>query len=65
MVLTDLDTTDWATRGVTHIVAAAMPLGRSGAVIMFHDSGGDRAQTVAALPAIITQLRARGTGSPP
>ena len=37
-----------------------MPRGRRGAVIMFHDGGGDRAQTVAALPAIITQLRARG-----
>jgi len=37
-----------------------MPRGRRGAIIMFHDGGGDRAQTVAALPAIITQLRARG-----
>jgi cellulose synthase/poly-beta-1,6-N-acetylglucosamine synthase-like glycosyltransferase/peptidoglycan/xylan/chitin deacetylase (PgdA/CDA1 family) len=60
VVLTDLDTKDWARPGVTHIVAAAMPRGRRGAVIMFHDAGGDRAQTVAALPAIITQLRARG-----
>ena len=60
VVLTDLDTKDWARPGVTHIVAAAMPRGRRGAVIMFHDGGGDRAQTVAALPAIITQLRARG-----
>ena len=29
-------------------------------VILLHDSGGDRAQTVAALPAIIDGLRARG-----
>jgi cellulose synthase/poly-beta-1,6-N-acetylglucosamine synthase-like glycosyltransferase/peptidoglycan/xylan/chitin deacetylase (PgdA/CDA1 family) len=60
VVLTSLDTTDWARPGVAHIVAAAMPRGRHGAIIMFHDGGGDRAQTVAALPAIITQLRARG-----
>jgi cellulose synthase/poly-beta-1,6-N-acetylglucosamine synthase-like glycosyltransferase/peptidoglycan/xylan/chitin deacetylase (PgdA/CDA1 family) len=60
VVFTDLDTKDWARPGVAHIVAAAMPPGRRGVIIMFHDGGGDRAQTVAALPAIITQLRARG-----
>ena len=60
VVLTNLDTTDWARPGVARIVAAATPRGRRGAIIMFHDGGGDRAQTVAALPAIITQLRARG-----
>ena len=65
VVLANLDTTDWARPGVAHIVAAATPRGRRGAIIMFHDGGGDRAQTVAALPAIITQLRARGTASPP
>jgi peptidoglycan/xylan/chitin deacetylase (PgdA/CDA1 family) len=60
VVLTSLDTKDWARPGVTHIVTAAMPRDRHGAVIMFHDGGGDRAQTVAALPAIITKLRAKG-----
>ena len=60
VVFTNLDTTDWARPGVAHIVAAAMPRGGRGAVIMFHDSGGNRAQTVAALPAVITRLRAEG-----
>jgi cellulose synthase/poly-beta-1,6-N-acetylglucosamine synthase-like glycosyltransferase/peptidoglycan/xylan/chitin deacetylase (PgdA/CDA1 family) len=60
VVLTNLDTTDWATPGVAHIVAAAMPRAGRGAIIMFHDGGGDRGQTVAALPAIITRLRAEG-----
>ena len=60
VVLTNLDTRDWARPGVARIVTAAMPRDHRGAIIMFHDSGGDRAQTVAALPAIITQLRARG-----
>src|SRR4029077_3630953 len=32
----------------------------SGNIILFHDGGGDRSQTVAALPEIIDQLRARG-----
>src|SRR5713226_3607766 len=32
----------------------------SGNIILFHDGGGDRSQTVAALPQIIDSLRARG-----
>jgi cellulose synthase/poly-beta-1,6-N-acetylglucosamine synthase-like glycosyltransferase/peptidoglycan/xylan/chitin deacetylase (PgdA/CDA1 family) len=60
VVFTTLDTKDWARPGVSHIVAAAMPKGDSGAIIMFHDGGGDRGQTVAALPAIITRLKQRG-----
>jgi cellulose synthase/poly-beta-1,6-N-acetylglucosamine synthase-like glycosyltransferase/peptidoglycan/xylan/chitin deacetylase (PgdA/CDA1 family) len=60
VVLTNLDTRDWARPGVAHIVAAALPRGGRGAIIMFHDGGGNRSQTVAALPGIITRLRARG-----
>lgn len=60
VVLTNLDTRDWARPGVGHIVAAAMLRGHRGAIIMFHDGGGDRSQTVAALPQVISRLRARG-----
>jgi cellulose synthase/poly-beta-1,6-N-acetylglucosamine synthase-like glycosyltransferase/peptidoglycan/xylan/chitin deacetylase (PgdA/CDA1 family) len=60
VVFTSLDTTDWARPGVKHIVAAAMPAGGRGAIIMFHDGGGDRSQTVAALPQIIERLKAEG-----
>ena len=60
VVFTNMDTKDWAKPGVRHIVAAATPRGGHGAIIMFHDSGGDRAQTVAALPAIIERLKAEG-----
>ena len=60
VVLTSLDTSDWARPGVRRIAAAAMPTGGRGAVIMFHDGGGNRAQTVAALPAVIAGLRAEG-----
>jgi cellulose synthase/poly-beta-1,6-N-acetylglucosamine synthase-like glycosyltransferase/peptidoglycan/xylan/chitin deacetylase (PgdA/CDA1 family) len=60
VVFTNLDTRDWARPGVAHIVAAAMPQSGRGAIIMFHDGGGNRAQTVAALPEIITRLRAEG-----
>ncbi|HEU5416562.1 MAG TPA: bifunctional polysaccharide deacetylase/glycosyltransferase family 2 protein [Streptosporangiaceae bacterium] len=60
VVFTNLDTKDWARPGVRRIVAAAMPHHGRGAIVMFHDGGGNRSQTVAALPAIITRLRARG-----
>ena len=60
VVFTSLDTMDWARPGVRHIVSAAMPAGGRGAIIMFHDGGGDRSQTVAALPVIIRRLRAEG-----
>jgi cellulose synthase/poly-beta-1,6-N-acetylglucosamine synthase-like glycosyltransferase len=33
---------------------------KSGNIILLHDSGGDREQTIAALPTIIDQLRAKG-----
>jgi cellulose synthase/poly-beta-1,6-N-acetylglucosamine synthase-like glycosyltransferase/peptidoglycan/xylan/chitin deacetylase (PgdA/CDA1 family) len=60
VAFTSLDTTDWARPGVSRIVAAAMPAGGRGAIIMFHDGGGNRGQTVAALPQIIVRLRAEG-----
>jgi cellulose synthase/poly-beta-1,6-N-acetylglucosamine synthase-like glycosyltransferase/peptidoglycan/xylan/chitin deacetylase (PgdA/CDA1 family) len=60
VVLTNLDTRDWARPGVKRIVAAAMPARGKGAVIMFHDGGGNRAQTVAALAIIITRLHSEG-----
>jgi cellulose synthase/poly-beta-1,6-N-acetylglucosamine synthase-like glycosyltransferase/peptidoglycan/xylan/chitin deacetylase (PgdA/CDA1 family) len=59
-VLANLDTRDWARPGVSRIAAAAMPRGNRGAIIMFHDGGGNRAQTVAALPQVISALQARG-----
>jgi cellulose synthase/poly-beta-1,6-N-acetylglucosamine synthase-like glycosyltransferase/peptidoglycan/xylan/chitin deacetylase (PgdA/CDA1 family) len=60
VVLTDLDTADWARPGVAHIVAAAIPRHGQGAIIIFHDGGGNRGQTLAALPVIIARLRAAG-----
>jgi peptidoglycan/xylan/chitin deacetylase (PgdA/CDA1 family)/glycosyltransferase involved in cell wall biosynthesis len=56
----DLDTKDWATSSVDSIVAAAMPPGQDGAVVMMHDGGGDRSATVAALDRLIPQLQQRG-----
>jgi peptidoglycan/xylan/chitin deacetylase (PgdA/CDA1 family) len=60
VVLADLDTRDWVRPGVSAIVSAGTPAGGSGAVVMMHDGGGDRSQTVAALTRLIPALQARG-----
>ncbi|MGH2915564.1 MAG: hypothetical protein ACRDMX_11305, partial [Solirubrobacteraceae bacterium] len=54
------DTSDYLQPGVPTIVARALDGARPGAIILLHDAGGDRAQTVAALPRIVSGLRARG-----
>ena len=60
LVLADRDTRDWSRPGVAAIVRAALPAHHAGAVVMLHDGGGNRAETVAALRQIITGLKARG-----
>jgi peptidoglycan/xylan/chitin deacetylase (PgdA/CDA1 family) len=60
MVLWTVDTNDYLRPGVSAIVNAAVGGARPGAIILLHDAGGDRSQTVAALPRIIRALRARG-----
>jgi len=50
---------DWSLPGTSVIVSRILQLAGNGAIILLHDGGGNRFQTVAALPAIIEQLRAR------
>ncbi len=57
MVLWTVDTNDYRRPGVSAIVDAAVDGARPGAIILMHDAGGDRSQTVAALPRIIAALR--------
>ena len=59
MVLWTVDTNDDRRPGVPAIVDAAVDGARPGAIILMHDAGGDRSQTVAALPQIIAALRRR------
>jgi peptidoglycan/xylan/chitin deacetylase (PgdA/CDA1 family) len=54
------DPQDWARPGVQTIVYRALSEASNGGIILLHDGGGDRSQTVAALPLIIDALRARG-----
>jgi cellulose synthase/poly-beta-1,6-N-acetylglucosamine synthase-like glycosyltransferase/peptidoglycan/xylan/chitin deacetylase (PgdA/CDA1 family) len=60
IALADYDSQDWQRHGTASIVAHASPPGATGGVIMLHDGGGDRSQTVAALRELIPRLRARG-----
>jgi peptidoglycan/xylan/chitin deacetylase (PgdA/CDA1 family) len=60
MVLWSVDTDDYRDPGVEVIVQRATEGIKPGAIILLHDAGGDRSQTVAALPAIIQAVRARG-----
>ncbi len=57
----DQDTNDWRRPGARAIADAAMPdaPGR-GAVVLLHDAGGDRSQTVEALRILIPRLKAQG-----
>ncbi|MHA6720093.1 glycosyltransferase [Sphingomonas sp. RS6] len=60
------DPDDWKRPGTDEIVARAVAAvegatpDHSANIILLHDGGGDRSQTVAALPRIIAALRARG-----
>jgi peptidoglycan/xylan/chitin deacetylase (PgdA/CDA1 family) len=60
MVLWTIDTNDYRQPGVPAIVSSALTGARPGAIVLMHDAGGTRTETVAALPQIITGLRAKG-----
>jgi cellulose synthase/poly-beta-1,6-N-acetylglucosamine synthase-like glycosyltransferase/peptidoglycan/xylan/chitin deacetylase (PgdA/CDA1 family)/spore germination protein YaaH len=62
----NVDPLDWTTTTADRIVQRTVDQVLSGKgvratqIVLLHDSGGDRSATVAALPGIITELRARG-----
>jgi peptidoglycan/xylan/chitin deacetylase (PgdA/CDA1 family) len=55
-----IDPRDWALPGISEIESNVITNARPGAIVELHDGGGDRSQTLAALPDIITTLEARG-----
>ncbi|MFF3960049.1 bifunctional polysaccharide deacetylase/glycosyltransferase family 2 protein [Streptomyces griseorubiginosus] len=59
-VFVDTDSDDWKKPGVSKIVQWATPTGTSGASVLMHDAGGDREQTLEALPKYIEKMRAKG-----
>ncbi|MFA5844257.1 MAG: polysaccharide deacetylase family protein [Coriobacteriia bacterium] len=60
LVLWTVDPEDWSRPGAATIVKRVLELVRPGGVVLLHDGGGDRTQTIQALPYIIRGLRARG-----
>ena len=60
MVLWTVDTEDYRQPGVAAIAQTALAGARPGAIILMHDAGGDRSQTVSAIPQIVRGLRQRG-----
>ncbi|NKQ58888.1 glycosyltransferase [Amycolatopsis sp. K13G38] len=59
-VFTNEDSEDWQRPGVAAIIANATPQGQRGSIVLMHDSGGDRSETVAALDRYIPMMQARG-----
>lgn len=55
-----IDTRDWDRPPAPQIVQSVLAGLRPGAIILLHDGGGNRANTVAALPQIIDAVRAAG-----
>jgi cellulose synthase/poly-beta-1,6-N-acetylglucosamine synthase-like glycosyltransferase/peptidoglycan/xylan/chitin deacetylase (PgdA/CDA1 family) len=60
IALSDFDGEDWRRSGAAQIVRAATPTSSRGGIILLHDGGGDRSQTVAALEQLVPALQARG-----
>jgi peptidoglycan-N-acetylglucosamine deacetylase len=60
MVLWSVDTADYTLPGTEAIVRHALEGAKPGAIVLMHDGGGNRSETIAALPAIVRGLRKRG-----
>ena len=56
----DVDPSDYLRPGAAVITRRVLAALHPGAIVILHDGGGNRSQTVAALPAIIAGIRAAG-----
>ena len=59
-ILWNVDPRDWARPGVSAIVNNILTNTHNGSIILMHDGGGDRSQTVKALATVIERLQKRG-----
>jgi peptidoglycan/xylan/chitin deacetylase (PgdA/CDA1 family) len=59
MVLWSIDSKDYERPGVEAIVDEVLANAKPGAIVLLHDAGGDRRQTIEALPRIVLGLRRR------
>ena len=60
LVMWNLDTLDWNRPGTEAIVSAVTDNVYPQAIVLMHDGGGDREQTVTALEAVLSDLSNRG-----
>jgi cellulose synthase/poly-beta-1,6-N-acetylglucosamine synthase-like glycosyltransferase len=60
IALANFDPEDWNRPGVGEIVARATPPGHTGGIVLLHDGGGNRSETLAAVRRLVPRLRARG-----
>ncbi len=60
IVLWSIDTRDWTKPGAARIVRNAEGPAKAGSIILMHDGGANRQQTIEALPRIIEDLQAQG-----
>lgn len=58
----DVDPRDWSLPGTAAIYSDIVTNAKPGAIILMHDGGGPRDETLAALPELIDTLRAKGYG---
>ena len=56
----NVDPLDWKKPGAAAIVNRVLSGVRPNSIVLMHDGGGDRSETVAALPYVISALRSRG-----
>jgi peptidoglycan/xylan/chitin deacetylase (PgdA/CDA1 family) len=56
----EVDPRDWANPGASAIASNVIQNARNGSIVVMHDGGGNRSETVAALPAILSHFRHRG-----
>jgi peptidoglycan/xylan/chitin deacetylase (PgdA/CDA1 family) len=59
-VIWSVNPRDWRRPGTEVITERVLSRARPGSIVLLHDGGGDRSQTVAALPRIVDGLQARG-----
>ena len=59
MVLWSVDSKDYERPGAEQIADGVVAAARPGSIVLMHDGGGDRTQTVAAIPKIVKRLRAK------
>jgi peptidoglycan/xylan/chitin deacetylase (PgdA/CDA1 family) len=60
IVLWNVDTQDWRRPGVDAISQHLLSHAEPGRIVLMHDGGGDRSQTIAALKVALPKLQEQG-----